>query len=100
MANAFFTLTVPAGSGIGAVTDISTLQRLRTILCIGEVSGTLFVEVAMVNISNAFVPVAIFDGANNAGRVSHLNGRYAFARVRRVGARSDQPVVTLGGEAA
>lgn len=101
MSNVFAALPVPAGDGVGAWVDTSSLGPARSITVDGGAfSGNLFVEASNDGAANA-VPLSIGPIISGAASAYEITATLQFMRVRRTGSTGGalgSPNVTVGGE--
>lgn len=92
MGNLFFDLPVPAGDGVGAAVDVTTLGRTKTITVQGDLKGTITVEISLDGAT--FYPLKSF--AKKGKMTDEFAAQYM--RVRVSGYKSGSGNVDVGSE--
>ena len=92
MGNLFFDLPVPAGDGVGAAVDVTTLGRTKTITVQGNLKGTITVEISLDGAT--FYPLKSF--AKKGKLTEEFAAQYMRCRVS--GYKSGTGNVDVGSE--
>lgn len=93
----FATLTVPAGNGVGAAVDVTSLGLLKTLVVNNRFSGAIILELCE---DAAGVNWAQWSSMQAPGAMTNIAAAY-WARLKRVGIPANDPygtpLATLGG---
>jgi hypothetical protein len=93
----FAALVVPAGNGVGAAVDVSTLASLKTLQIGNRFSGSIILELSEDAGGTNWAEWAAVQAPGQASNIAVAN----WARIKRVGVPANDPygvpIATLGG---